>query len=267
MRSYLAFESVFLYLRGDSSNSTHLPTASFWTWWACRTTRVSPTWEPRDSETTACVAAGSRPATSPASFQPALNAMFGWVGSKILSASAPVSGQELQPARRKWELQAHSWTEGSAAQRGWITGWGLCPLEAYLYGAKTLIIQPSVVTSKLILGSTSGFKYPSSSSVTEHLSLIFSYLIGVYFLRLKKLEMWKIVNFRWLSLQFAHKCVSAIPKGQWDPKRFMDDLEMLINADVRKRRLTTIKHFCVPHLIVKCVRGKSFIVGRAGFTF
>lgn len=47
---------------------------------------------------------------------------------------------------------------------------------------------------------------------------------------------------------------------------FIDDLE-IINADMQKRPLTTIKHFCVPHLIVKCVNGKSFIVDGLGFKF
>lgn len=47
----------------------------------------------------------------------------------------------------------------------------------------------------------------------------------------------------------------------------MNDLEIMINADVQKRLLSVIKHFCVPHLIAKCINVKSVIEDTSGFEF
>lgn len=44
----------------------------------------------------------------------------------------------------------------------------------------------------------------------------------------------------------------------------MDDLEIIINADVQITLLSIQKHFCVPCLVVECINGKFY---RPGFNF
>lgn len=44
-------------------------------------------------------------------------------------------------------------------------------------------------------------------------------------------------------------------------------IEIMIDADVQKRLLTVIKHSCVPHLIVKCIKAKSVTKDTSGFKF